>query len=88
MAGCELAKTHGVAAAYVKPYFVKPAVGLLRDATVSVCTLAAFAPDNSPVRIKLTEIEEVMAGGVVVKFGMVLGENWDDLAKEMARPAS
>lgn len=88
-AGCELAKAYGVAAACVKPYFVELAAGILRDATVSVCTVVAFPHGNSPVRIKLAEIEEVMACGateidLVVNIGKVLGEDWDYLATEIA----
>ena len=88
VAGCELAKSYGVATACVKPYAIPLARRVLADSGVGVCAVIAFPHGNSTTAIKVKEAEEAVSSGaaeidMVVNIGKVLSGDWQYVADEI-----
>ncbi len=86
--GCEVAKSHGVATACVKPYSTAMAARILEGSGVAVCTVTGFPHGNSTVAIKVEETKLAMREGAteidtVVNIGKVLGGDWEYVTAEL-----
>ncbi len=88
IAGCLLARKHGVASSCVKPYAVPMAKRTLEDSGVAVCAVIAFPHGNSVGTMKVLEAEEAIRDGateidMVVNIGKVLGGDWAYVTEEI-----
>jgi len=88
VAGCELAKSYGVATACVKPYAVPLSRQVLGNSGVGVCAVVAFPHGNSTTTIKVEETREAVSSGaneidVVINIGKVVGGDWSYVATEI-----
>ncbi|KAK1767453.1 deoxyribose-phosphate aldolase [Phialemonium atrogriseum] len=87
-AGLAVARSHGVAAACVKPYSVPAAVRALSGSGVLVCAVAGFPHGSSTTASKVAEAAAAVAAGahevdVVVNVGKVLGGDWGYVRDEI-----
>jgi deoxyribose-phosphate aldolase len=87
--GLQLARTHRVAAACVRPDSVVAAHAALAGSGVKVCAVAGFPHGSSTTAGKVAEALEAVAAGadeidVVVNVGKALSGNWDYVHREIA----
>ncbi|KAI1344350.1 hypothetical protein F5Y15DRAFT_110248 [Xylariaceae sp. FL0016] len=88
LAGLELAKTHKVATACIKPYSVPVAKDILGGSGVQICAVVGFPHGNSTTGIKVQEAEQTVDAGadeidMVVNIGKVLGRDWEYVTNEI-----
>jgi deoxyribose-phosphate aldolase len=86
--GCRIAAKYGVAAACIKPYFVKRAVELLRGTDVAVCAVIGFPHGNSTTEVKRYETAVACADGateidMVINIGKALSGDWDYVTQDI-----
>src|SRR5262249_1656824 len=80
--GCRLAAKYGVASVCIKPYFVKQAAKLLKEANVRVGAVIGFPHGNSTTESKRYETELACRDGaveidMVINIGKALSGDWD-----------
>ncbi len=88
-AGCRLARKYKVASVFIKPYFVKEAVRLLRGSGVVVGTVVGFPHGSSATAIKRAETALACRDGateidMVVNIGKVLSADWRFVSRDIA----
>jgi deoxyribose-phosphate aldolase len=79
--GCRLAARYGAASVCIKPYFVKPAAGILKGSGVKTGTTVGFPHGGHVTAVKVAEAEAALADGaeeldMVVNVGKVLSADW------------
>jgi deoxyribose-phosphate aldolase len=87
-AGCELARTYGVASVCIKPYAVKLAAKLLAGSMVQASTTIGFPHGGHTTDVKLYESQKAMDDGateldMVVNIGKVLSGEWNYVAHDI-----
>ncbi len=87
---CEIARKWDVASVCVKPYAVKQAAEILRDADVKVGCVIGFPHGNSATAVKVYEAELACHDGareidMVINIGKALGGDWNYVENEITR---
>lgn len=87
-AGCELARSYGVASVCIKPYAVSLAVEALRGSRVAVGTVIGFPHGSNTTALKRAETAQACREGaseidVVINIGKALGGDWSYVENEL-----
>ena len=87
-AGCEYARSAGVAAVSIKPYAVRMAADILSGSGVQPGSVVGFPHGNSRIAVKVHEAQVACDDGAteldaVVNIGKVLGGDWGFVADEV-----
>ena len=88
LAGCSLAKAHGVVAVMVKPCFVRQAVTALKGTEIAVNTVIGFPHGSNSTVVKMAETKRALTEGataieVVINLGYLRSEETDAFREDI-----